>query len=171
VTSVTRIVPERELARVIRLLEALREGEAPADLNVEIAVARCIRLLPLPRPWASIVTLRQFAWAAAAALAMVATGALGLLGVLGIAGASGPASSLAHSLSRTGSALLAFLLTLARTLLRVVVEAAGRLSGPASRLGGAIDVAGLVALAVCALMIVMTVLVVTHETRSRRFTA
>ena len=161
----------RELARVIRLLETLRQGEALADLNVEAAVTRRIRLLPLPRPWAPLVTLRQFGWAAAAALTMVAFGLLELLGVLGTAGASGPASSLGHGLSRTGSALLTSLLAFARTVLWGVVEAAGRLSGPASRLDGAMDVAGLVALAVCALMIVLTVLVVTHETRSRRFTA
>ncbi len=160
---------DRELRRVVRLLETLREGGMSMDLDVEAAVERRVRMLPAPRAWMPVVSLREFGWGAAAAVAAITIGAVGLLCAFSPEWLSAPRSALsgfATTLAAVGSAAWDIL----RALMVGALEALARFSGAASYLDVSLALATQAALLVCIGMVVLTVVVLSQETRSRRLT-
>jgi len=161
---------DQDLFRVVRLLETLRHEAAVVD--VEAAVAHRIRLLGVPRLSAATVSLPQFGWAAAVAVFGIVIGALCVAGILAPgAGVPASAGSIQGLAVGVGSVVLAAARGLARSFLRGALETAGRFSGAAPYLDHAMVLAGQAALVVCVAVIALTVLVVHHEVRSRRFSA
>ena len=160
-------VPEDDLLKVVRLLESLREATPPFDVDVELAVARRLRAIPVTHWWRPLVSLRQFAWGAGAAIAVLCIGALGLSAAFGPGWTSVP-SAAARSLLRAGEALCSAGLTMGRAAMRLVPDLAARLPGANDYLNDTLTLALQAASVICGVMLVLTVLVVSHEARSRR---
>jgi len=164
---VNRRVHERDIERAVMLLESLRGSGLAMNLDVTADVARRVRLLPIPRAFTPIVSLYQFGWAAAAAAVAVLVGGLGLAAVLG-ASALGAPSALWLAAGRGGSAILGAATSFARSLFQVVLGMVETLLGGSAGIDNAVTLAARGALVVCALMVFLTLLVVLHETRTRR---
>ena len=162
-----RRVHERDIERAVMLLESLRGSGLAMNLDVTADVARRVRLLPIPRAFTPIVSLYQFGWAAAAAAVAVLVGGLGLAAVLG-ASALGAPSALWLAAGRGGSAILGAATSFARSLFQVVLGMVETLLGGSAGIDNAVTLAARGALVVCALMVFLTLLVVLHETRTRR---
>jgi len=163
---VTRRTGENDVLRAVRLLESLREDPLPRHFDIESSVARRVRLLPVPRAFAPIVSLGQFGWAAAAAVFAVVVGGIGLLAVLGT-GAQATPAALRLAIARAATALLGAASSLARTLFQVVFGTAEGWLGGSAGVDSAIGFAARGALVVCAVMMFLTLLVVLHETWNR----
>lgn len=161
---------ENDVLRAVRLLESLREDRLPMHLDVTSAVARRVRLLPIPRPFAPIVSLTQFGWAAAAAVFAIVVGGLGLTAFLG-AGALSIPSALRLGIGRSGAVLLGAASSFARSVFQTVLGLVEGLLGGSAGVDSAVGLAARGALVVCAVMVVLTLLVVLHETRTRRIAA
>lgn len=153
-----RMVPASDVLKVAELLGTLR-GESFV-FNVEAAVARRVRLLPVPGYTIPGVSLRQFAWGALGGIAAGVAGALGVLATIG------PTASV--TIASAWSALSTSLRTVARAGLSRVAELAGRSPSTAPVLDFAVGAAGQAALVVCVAMVALTLIVVTREARGRR---
>lgn len=165
-----RMIAEKDVQRVVMILESLRAEGLPLNLDVTSVVAQRVRLLPFPRAFTPIVSLYQFGWAAAAAALAALVGGLGLTAVLGTGALAAP-SALWLAAGRGGSALLGAATSFARSLFQVVLGMAERLVGGSAGVDHAVSLAARGSLVVCALMVILTLLVVLHETRTRRITA
>lgn len=163
----TRRIHEKDIERAVVLLESLRGSGLAMNLDVTATVERRVRLLPIPRAFTPIVSLYQFGWAAAAAAVAVLVGGLGLTAVLG-ASALGAPSALWLAAGRGGSAILGAATSFARSLFQVVLGMVESLLGGSTGIDNAVTLAARGALVVCALMVFLTLLVVLHETRTRR---
>jgi len=166
---VTRSIDEKDIERAVWLLESLRGDGLPMHLDVSNVVARRIRLLPVPRAFAPIVSLTQFGWAAAAAAVAIIVGGLGLTAVLGTGALAAP-TALWLAAGRGGSALLGAATSFGRSLFQVVLGMAERLVGGSAGVDNAVTIAARGSLVVCALMVFLTLIVVLHEARTRRIT-
>ena len=162
-----RRVSENDRLRVLTLLETLREHGSAPEIDVEAAVSRRLRSLPREGLWAPMVSLREFFWGAAVAAAMLAIAAAGLVGALSPQWLTSPGRGV-ESVAKGGGALLAAVWGVARSGLRGVLDFASRYAGAADYVDGALAVAAQAALLAFAAMLVLTVLVVSHEARSRR---
>jgi len=166
---VTRRIDDADILRTVRLLESLRDDPLPIALDVTSAVARRVRLmpLPLPRAFAPLVSLTQFGWASAAAVFAVIVGGLGLAAVLGTGVLAAPAA-LRLAVIRGGSAMVGAISSFARSLLQVVFGLVESAVGGTAGVDNALNLAARGSLVVCAVMVFLTLLVVLHETRTRR---
>lgn len=154
----TRIPENGEELRIVRLLASFRGAEP--DLDVVERVSMRIRRLPVPQASPPLVSLRAFGWSVAAAFSAIGVGALGLLGSLGASGL-GIASA-------AGMTLTSAVRGVARAAASRMLELASQAPSPTPLVDGAVQVAGQLAVLVFAAMVVLTVIVVSHEARTRR---
>jgi len=160
-------VAEKDVLRAVALLESLRGDGLPLTFDVTTAVARRVRLLPIPRPFTPIVSLPQFGWAAAAAFFAIVVGGIGLAAVLGTSAWAAP-SAIWLAAGRGGSAILGAATSFGRSLAQVLLGMIESALGGSAGVDSAVNLAARGALGVCILMMFLTLIVVLHETKKRR---
>ena len=129
-------------------------------LDVEMAVLRRLRILPIPSPSTPRVSLWQFGWASAASVAAIVLGAVGIVGTLGV--------SPIVPIAATWSGFLTAARTIAWAALARIGEFAGYASSVAAQFEGVLITSASLAVLACAAMVTLTVLVVSREALGRK---
>jgi len=162
-----RHITEKDEIRVVRLLESMRDLEAPVRADLEMSVFARLHSLGRPRSWNPVLTLREFGLSAAAAIAMMVLATTALLTLTSPQWLSAPTAAL-KGLGKLLSALGGALWDIAGAAARILLGIAAKVSERAPYLDNSFSWAAQAALLVFGAMLVLTVLVVFHEARNRR---